>query len=594
VNSTTHERNVSPLDLTQALVLSCSQAESLQQPKGALVDESSERVSDVVEEYATSRITRREALKRAGVFGLGAAALGQLLAGGLPSAAAAAALRPERTGATAKRGGTFREGYDRDFTPPNPVANNWADPDYNALFEALVIRNPEGQIVPMLADRFSSTPTGWTFHLRQGLKFQSGTPVTPAAVVEDFDLFRSPKTGQNGPFWTPIYDVVAQGPNIVCKTHHPFQAFQETVATEYSYIMNPTTWKAQGAKYGTEATDGTGPFVLSSYVPGQHAIAKRWNDYPGSVVPFFANKGKAYLDAIEWIPITDATQRAPQIQTGLVDAVKNPPPQDVATLKADKNLVVLEFQELSNFFLSVNLGDTTHGFDDLRVRQAISHAIDREAIVKAIFLGHAAATYGPAMTRWKWYNPAVENYNQFNTGIANSLLDEAGWKMGSSGVRTKHGKPLAFTTYNLTDTTENQVMAAIAQMLAKVGVKMTVSSLASAAFYPKLTAKTTSYALKWLWSSPIDVVALFVAFYQPKTASISPVDDAFNAWQTAATTAQLKAAALNYQEHFAKLIPLIPIYTQNTIWVHNKNVVGWQPNQANLYPFYNDVYLKNA
>ncbi|MCU1491544.1 MAG: hypothetical protein JWM85_2949 [Acidimicrobiaceae bacterium] len=559
------------------------------------MDESSDRLDEVVEEYAANRITRREALKRAGVLGLGAATLGPLLARVLPSSVAAASEAPGNSGQAApKHGGTFREGYDRDFTPPNPVANNWADPDFNALFEALVIRNPEGQIVPMLADHFTSGPQGWTFHLRKGLKFQSGAPVTPAVVVEDFNLFRSPKTGQNGPFWTPIYDVAAQGENVVCKTHHEFQAFQETVATEYSYIMNPTTWKAQGSKYGTKPTDGTGPFVLSSYVPGQHVIAKRWNGYPGSVVPFFRNKGKAYLDAIEWVPITDATQRAPQIQTGLVDAVKNPPPQDVATLKADKNLVVLEFQELSNFFLSVNLGDTALGFDDLRVRQAISHAIDREAIVKAVFLGHAAATYGPAMTRWKWYNPAVEQYNKFDTALAGHLLDEAGWKMGSSGVRTKNGKPLAFTTFNLTDTTQNQVMAAIAQMLAKVGVHMTVKSLASAAFYPELTQKTTSYALKWLWSSPIDVVALFVAFYQPKTAALNSVYDAFNAWQTAGNSPQLKAAALSYQQAFAKLIPLIPIYTQNTIWVHNKNVVGWQPNQANLYPFYNDVYLQNA
>lgn len=557
------------------------------------MDEPTDRLGDVVEEYSSNRITRREALKRAGLLGLGAASLGPLLAGGLSPVAAAATRTPRATG-HAKRGGTFKEGYDRDFTPPNPVANNWADPDYNALFEALVIRNPEGQIVPMLANRFKSTATGWTFQLRSGLKFQSGAPVTPAVVVEDFNLFRSPKTGQNGPFWTPIYAVAAQGQNVLCKTHHPFQAFQETIATEYSYIMNPKTWKAQGSKYGTKPTDGTGPFVLSSYVPGQHVIVKRWDAYPGSIVPFFKNKGKAYLDAIEWIPITDATQRAPQIQTGLVDAVKNPPPQDVATLKADNNLVVLEFQELSNFFLSVNLGDSALGFDDVRVRQAISHAIDREAIVKAVFLGHAAATYGPVMTRWKWYNPVVEHYSQYNVDLANHLLDQAGWKMGPNGVRTKKGKPLAFTTYNLTNTTENQVMTAVASMLQKVGINMTVSSLASAAFFPKLTQKTVSYAFKWLWSSPIDVVALFVAFYQPKVAQLNPVYAAFNKWQTAGTTAQLKAAALAYQAVFAKLLPLIPLYTPNTIWVHSKNVVGWQPNQANLYPFYNDVYLKNA
>jgi peptide/nickel transport system substrate-binding protein len=554
------------------------------------VDPSHSGITEIVEQHASKRLSRRDVLRQAGLLGIGAAAVGPLLAAcgtGSSTSTSGGAGKP-------KRGGTFREGYDRDFTPPNPVANNWADPDYNALFEALVMRNPEGVIVPMLADKFSSSPTGWTFHLRQGLKFQSGAPLTTDVVVEDFNIFRNPKIAQNPPFWTPITNVVGQGENVVCQTKRPFQAFQETVVTEYSYIMNPATWKKQGTKYGTQPTDGTGPFVLSSYVPGQHVIAKRWEEYPGSIVPFFANKGKAYLDKIEWVPITQASQRAPQIQTGLVDAIKNPPPQDVATLKSDPNLVVQEFQELSNFFLSVNMGDGSLGFDDVRVRQAISHAIDRESIVKSIFLGHAAATYGPLMTKWKWYNPAVEQYGQYDTGKAGSLLDQAGWKMGSGGVRVKNGKPLSFTTYNLSDDTQNQVLQAVTQMLAKVGVQMNVTSLPAASFFPKLTNKVTSYAFKWLWSSPIDVVALFVAFYQPKLTALKPVYDAFTAWQTAGTTEQLRKAALDYQLVFAQQLPLIPIYTQNTIWVHTKNVVGWQPNQANLYPFYNDVWLKNA
>jgi ABC-type transport system substrate-binding protein len=522
--------------------------------------------------------------------------VGPLVANGTAGAVTARrgpALRRSPLGAP-NRGGNFREGYDRIFTPPDPVANAWADPDFNALFEALVMRNPEGQIVPMLADTFSSGRHGWTFHLREGLHFQSGAPLTAAAVVEDFNLFRSPKTGQNGPFWTPVTDVTASGQDIVCSTTHPFQAFQETVTTEYSYIMDPDTWKADGASYGTKATNGTGPFVLTSFLPSEKVVAERWEDYPGSIVPFFQNKGKAYLDSITWISLSDASERAPQIQTGLVDAIKNPPPQDVDTLKDNPDIVVLEYQELSNFFLSVNMGDESLGFNDVRVRQAISHAIDRPAIVESIFLGHAVPTYGPVMTKYKWYNPVVENYNQFNLGLAESLLDDAGWKKGSSGVRTKGGKPLSFETFNLTDETQNQVMQAMSQMLANVGIEMKVVSLSQAAFYPKLSQKVLSYAFKWLWSSPIDVSVLFVKFYQHQSSVLNSLYNSYNAWQQASSVAQLKSTAYAYQEIFAKTIPIIPIYTQNTIWAHTNNVVGWQPNQANLYPFYNDVWLRDA
>ncbi len=561
------------------------------------MDRSPDGLQEVVGEYVDRRISRRDLLKRAGLLGVTAAVVGPLVASGAAGASTArpgAAERESLPRSTPRRGGRFREGYDRVFTPPDPVANAWADPDYNALFEALVMRNPAGEIVPMLADSFSSGPHGWTFHLREGLHFQSGAPLTPAAVVEDFKLFLSPKTGQNGPFWTPITSVSSHGQNILCATKHPFRAFQETVTTEYSYIMDPATWKADGASYGTGATNGTGPFILTSFSPSEHVIAKRWEEYPGSIVPFFQNKGKAYLDSIEWISITDASERAPQIQTGLVDAIKNPPPQDVLTLKDNPDIVVLEYQELSNFFLSVNLGDEALGFNDLRVRQAISHAIDRKAIVESIFLGHAVATYGPVMTKYKFYNPAVEKFNQFNLGLAEHLLDEAGWKKGSSGIRTKNGKHLSFKTYNLTDETQNQVMQALSQMLANVGIEMQVESLSQAAFYPKLTAKTTSYAFKWLWSSPIDVSVLFVEFYQPQVSALKPLYKQYAAWQDAANATQLKETAYAYQAVFAELVPLIPIYTQNTIWAHTTNVVGWQPNQANLYPFYNDVWLRNG
>ena len=82
--------------------------------------------------------------------------------------------------------------------------------------------------------------------------------------------------------------------------------------------------------------------------------------------------------------------------------------------------------------------------------------------------------------------------------------------------------------------------------------KHVLNGLASAAFYPKLTNKTTSYAFKWLWSSPIDVVALFVQFYQPELAALKPVYDAFTTWQTAGNTAQLQSAAMAYQTTFAQ------------------------------------------
>ena len=149
-----------------------------------------------------------------------------------------------------------------------------------------------------------------------------------------------------------------------------------------------------------------------------------------------------------------------EIETRNVDAIKNPPPQDVDALSNNSDLVVQEFQELSNFFVSLNIGSTQFGFDDLRVRQAISHAIDRESIVASILRGRAVATYGPFLPGYKWYNPEVENFNQFDVDRARALLDEAGWVASGSGIREKDGARLSFPMLHLSEATENAVMEA--------------------------------------------------------------------------------------------------------------------------------------
>ncbi len=488
-------------------------------------------------------------------------------------------------------GGTFREGYDRDFSPLDPVYSNWDDPGMNAVYEAVAIRDPQGTLVPMLCDSFESTATGWTFQLRDGLKFHSGAALTAAAVVDAYNAFRDPQVGQNAVFWTPIKSVKADGQTMTCATDGPYQAFQETVCVETSYILNLKARAEAGEDYGSKVVDGSGPFMLETFTPGQRVVVKRWEEYPGSVTPFFANKGKAYLDGIEWVPILEASQRAAELETGNVDAVKNPPAQDIEGLKSNPDLVVQEFQELSNFFLWLNLGRKELGFDDLRVRQAISHAIDRQAIVDSLFFGHGVATYGPLPSEQKWYNPQVESFNQFDTAKAEALLDEAGWTKGSDGIRAKGGNRLSFKCMNIADTIENQVMQALSQMLQKVGVEMTVSSLSAAAYWPKISNEATAFALKGLWSSMIDLTQYFIGYLQSPSEALDMANAAYNKWLTAATVEELETAADDYQVVVAEQLQLIPIYTPNGIWAHHKQVVGWSPNTANLYPFYNDVWL---
>ena len=124
---------------------------------------------------------------------------------------------------------------------------------------------------------------------------------------------------------------------------------------------------------------------------------KRWDAYPGSGTPFFKNKGKAYLDGINWKYIQEAASRALAIENGELDALHGPAPQDIDRLKKNGNLTVTQLGEESVWFMGLNF--TRLEFGDVRVRQAVSHALDRKTIVDKLVFGYGRPRIGPLPTR---------------------------------------------------------------------------------------------------------------------------------------------------------------------------------------------------
>ena len=146
-------------------------------------------VERLVEEYAGGAVDRREFFRRAGALGITTTAAGALLAS--PALAGGKRLASPRV----KRGGTFIEGYDRDFTKMDTVQSGWADPGYNAIYEYVLIRDPHGKIVKGgLIDswKVSKDARHWEFKIRNGLKFHSGAPLTAQSVVDNFNIFKDP------------------------------------------------------------------------------------------------------------------------------------------------------------------------------------------------------------------------------------------------------------------------------------------------------------------------------------------------------------------------------------------------------------------
>jgi len=543
-----------------------------------------EPIERLLGEYMERRISRRDFFKRAGALGLSMSAAGTLLAACGGKGASGSSVEAE-TG-TAVRGGILREGYDRDVSRQDPVNQAWWDASgYPVQHETVLCRDPDNNFVPMLAEKWETSPDGltWTLTIRDGLTFHSGAPCDAAAVAACFDEFRDPEKGINAGFWAPVKNVEASGNVVTVTMSHPYADFLFAIDNGYSAIYNKATRDKLGDQYGVKGTDGTGPFVFDEFVPGSHASVKRWANYPGTATPFIQNQGPAHLDGITWIVLTEPATRAQELEQGNLDALHGPASQDVDRLKGNGDLAVIEFPEMSLYQLGLNFKETDLGFDNVEVRQGISHAIDRQAIVDTVFFGLGSPTYTIVNEAWPYYDSGVEQFNQFDPDKAKQLLG---------------GRSISFECIIEADKTEQLVAQAVQQMLKDVGVDMKLTSYGSD-YFEKLLGGPQAYMIKQLWSNLLDASLLFSdsRFFAPACCNASytkipELDAAFQKWQTAGSEDELRTAASEVQMVAAEQLPFVPIVTPSNVWVHHKRVHGWAPLSSTLYPYYNDVWLE--
>ena len=307
---------------------------------------------------------------------------------------------------------------------------------------------------------------------------------------------------------------------------HPYYEVLNVVKTGFWAIANIETRNELAEQYGQSGVDGTGPFLFGEWVPGSHVTVTRWDDYPGSIVPYFTNKGTAYLDGIRWETILEAAQRAVRIENAEIDTLRNPALQDVARLETNPDLSVSSFSEPSGYIFSTNFERTDLDFHELAMRQAISHAIDRQAIVTALLADLGSPLYGPITPADVYYNPAVEEFNQFDLDQAKSMVAELGWTPGDDGILTKNGVRHAFSLVVQAESFNRDLASVLQASLAELGMEVTIEALDRGSYFGEAQSEegADSSLFYYLWPVPIDVVILFVgsATAKPGQSELEP------------------------------------------------------------------------
>ncbi len=497
----------------------------------------------------------------------------------------------------------LREAFEYPFSPVDPVGGAHIDPTSTAIYETIVAKGVDGKTSPSMADAWTVSPDGleWRFKLRPGLLFHSGAPCDGPAVAKALHRcqIRDGKTPQRH-YWDSVAEVrAASSDTVTIRTKYPTTRVPSLLWGTHTTIFNENMRDQEKPfeNYGIGVADGTGPFKLADWSL-ERVLAKRWDAYPGTPLPFIRHRtGAAHIAAIEWLAVPDESERLRMLDRGLIDCLHAPPLGEVASIAVDPRFELLSSQQASNVYFAVNWARTDLGFDDVRVRRALSLAIDRAALVAKVQYGHGEPTYGPLPPGDEYYDRRVNTAGRHDPAEAARLLDEAGWKLGERGLRWKDGKPFALECITQKDTVLEGTAAFVAAQLRRIGIELTVEAIVPfSPFYARLRQKPASFISKWLWEDPVDALIGFTSTAGQtrinwQGASIPKLDRAFDDWLRARDDAGLADAADRVQHVTASELPIIPLFTPTDFWVHHKRVSGWAPIKGNLYPHYQDVRI---
>ena len=303
---------------------------------------------------------------------------------------------------------------DESLDPHKAVAAGTKEVMFN-VFEGLMKPTPEGDLIPAVAEKYelSEDQLTYTFTIRDGIKFHNGDPVTAEDVGES--LARC-KNGGDG-----IFEVEAFS-NIQHMETADSRSISITLGEPDSEFLSYLTAAVLPAGYDGQDTApvGTGPFKFVSRAAQDNIVLERFDDYWGE---------KAYLDKVTYKIIENADSILMSLQSGAVDLFAHLTSTQVAQLGDEFNIE----EGTMNLVQAMYLNNAVAPFDDVRVRQALCYAIDRQQILDLAFDGYGSligSSMYPAFG--KYFDDSLTNYYTYDVEKAKALLADAGYPDGFS------------------------------------------------------------------------------------------------------------------------------------------------------------------
>lgn len=286
---------------------------------------------------------------------------------------------------------------------------------YN-LYEPLVHVTPDLKIEPGLASVETPDPLTYLFTLRPNLSFHDATPLDAAAVKANFDRMLDPATGSpRRSELSSIDTVTVTGPlTFTIKLKTVYAPLLQVLSNRSGMMVSPSALKALGADFATKGV-GAGPYKLVSWTKNSELVLERFPGYW---------RGPAKIERIVFRPIADETVRLTNLRSATVQLVDAVPAQNATQLGREANLTLKQTPGLGFNAFSFNTAKAP--FDDVRVRQAFTTAIDKQAILRAVYFGTGSIAQGAIPPTMGWAHDAAFAPYKANAAAARKLLADAG------------------------------------------------------------------------------------------------------------------------------------------------------------------------
>ncbi|MGP4070949.1 glutathione ABC transporter substrate-binding protein [Piscibacillus sp. B03] len=465
--------------------------------------------------------------------------------------------------------------------PSSNVAEN--------IYETLTVLNEDQEVEPGLAEDWEEVDeTTWDFHLREGVEFHDGEELTAEVVKMNFDRLVDEEIGSPRAFLFEAVESVEVQDDYTVRINlkYPYAPLLANLAHNGTGIMSPNIIEEDYAQleeggdvdaYINQNPVGTGPFEYEEWTPGEKLVLKRNENYWGDA---------AKLDTVTFKVVSEQSSRIAELESGVSHIADAIGPNNVSRVEGMADADVLQAPSVSLSYVGFNV--QSEPFDDERVRQAVSMAINKDEIIEGVYNGVGIPAVGPLAPPVFGYDDSVSGLD-YDVDAAKDLLAEAGYEDG-------------FSTTIWTNDNEQRVDTAVAiqNQLKDIGIDVKIEELEWGAYLERTAnGEHDMFILGWSTVTSDADYGMFPLFHSsavgdPGNRSFLENDELDEVLEEARRETDPDARQELYtqaQEMLVELAPMIYVHHQEYLLGVNSSVKDFGINAQGIYQL-RDAYIE--